>query len=247
MRLKDRVAIITGASSGIGAACARLFAREGARVALVARREELLEALLHDIRSEGGEALAIKADVSRPEEVERAVRETVETFGALHILINNAGLSRDNLAVKMSAEEWEEVLRVNLWGTFLFCKAAFRPMRRQRYGKIVNTSSVAIRGNIGQANYAASKAGVVALTRTLALEYARAGIRVNCVAPGIIETAMTEGLPEEMKAEALKRIPLGRLGKPEEVAYLHLFLASPESDYITGQVFVIDGGLTIGI
>lgn len=247
MRLKDRVAIITGASSGIGRACAKLFAREGAKVAIVARRKEMLEALAEEIRGEGGEVLPIAADVSKEEDVQRAVEETVKAFGGLHILINNAGLSRDNLALKMTREEWEEVMRVNLWGTFLFCRAAFRPMRKARYGKIVNTSSVAIRGNIGQANYAASKAGVIALTRTLALEYGRAGIRVNCVVPGVIETPMTEGLPKEMKEEVLRRIPLGTLGKPEDVAYLHLFLASPESDYITGQAFFVDGGLTVGI
>lgn len=247
MRLKDRVAIITGASSGIGRACAKLFAKEGAKVAVVARRGEALEALAEEIRGEGGEVLPIVADVSREEDVQRAVEETVKAFGALHILINNAGLSRDNLALKMTREEWEEVMRVNLWGTFLFCRAAYRPMRRAHYGKIVNTSSVAIRGNIGQANYAASKAGIIALTRTLALEYGRAGIRVNCVVPGVIETPMTDGLPKEMKEEVLRRIPLGTLGKPEDVAYLHLFLASPESDYITGQAFFVDGGLTVGI
>jgi len=136
---------------------------------------------------------------------------------------------------------------VNLTVTFLCSKAAFRPMRKQRYGKIVNTASVAVRGNIGQANYSASKAGIIGLTRTLALEFARAGICVNCIAPGFIETPMTEGLPEKVREEALKRIPLGRIGRPEEVANLHLFLASPESDYITGQVFFIDGGVSIGI
>lgn len=247
MRLRDRVAIITGASSGIGRACAKLFAKEGAKVALVARRGELLQALVEEIKGEGGEAIAIVADVGREEDVQRAVEETVRAFGTVHILINNAGLSRDNLVLKMTQEEWEEVMRVNLWGTFLFSRAVFRPMRKARYGKIVNTSSVAIRGNVGQANYAASKAGVIGLTRTLALEFGRAGIRVNCVVPGVIETPMIEGLPQEMKEEVLKKIPLGTLGRPEDVAYLHLFLASPESDYITGQVFFCDGGLTVGI
>ncbi len=247
MRLEGKVAIVTGASSGIGQAVARLFAQEGAKVALVGRRLEALREVASQIEAEGGVALPIQADVRLWEDVERAVREALDAFGSLQILINNAGLTRDNLAVRMTEEEWDEVMEVNLRGTFLFCKAVFRPMRRQRYGKIVNTSSVVVRGNMGQANYAASKAGVIALTRTLALEFARAGIRVNCVAPGFIETPMTAGLPETVKEEALKRIPLGRFGKPEEVAQLHLFLASPESDYITGQVFFIDGGATVGL
>jgi 3-oxoacyl-[acyl-carrier protein] reductase len=247
MRLKDKVSIITGASSGIGEACAKLFAREGAKVVLVARRMEVLEKIASEIKREGGEALPVKADISNPEEVNKVVEETVKSYGTVHILINNAGLVRDNLALKLTPPEWEEVLKVNLLGTFYFCQAVFRPMRRQRYGKIVNTASVAIRGNIGQANYAAAKAGVVALTRTLALEYARTGIRVNCVAPGVIETPMTESFSEDMRKKILERIPLGYLGRPEDVAYLHLFLASPESDYITGQVFFIDGGLTVGV
>jgi len=247
MRLKDKVAIITGASSGIGKACARLFAREGAKVVLVARRMEALEDLTSEIKREGGEAIPLKADVSNPEDVNRVVDETVKVYGTVNILINNAGLTQDNLALKLTTQQWEEVLKVNLLGTFYFCQAVFRPMRRERYGKIVNTASVAIKGNIGQANYAASKAGVVALTRTLALEYARVGIRVNCVAPGVIETPMTESFSEDMRKKILERIPLGYLGRPEDVAYLHLFLASPESDYITGQVFFIDGGLTVGV
>ncbi len=247
MRLEGKVAIVTGASSGIGQAVARLFAQEGAKVALVGRRLEALREVASQIEAEGGVALPIQADVRLWEDVERAVREALDAFGSLQILVNNAGLTRDNLAVRMTEEEWDEVMEVNLRGTFLFCKAVFRPMRRQRYGKIVNTSSVVVRGNMGQANYAASKAGVIALTRTLALEFARAGIRVNCVAPGFIETPMTAGLPETVKEEALKRIPLGRFGKPEEVAQLHLFLASPESDYITGQIFFIDGGATVGL
>lgn len=247
MRLEGKVALVTGASSGIGRAVAVLFAREGAKVALVGRRHEALQEVASQIEAAGGAALSIKADVGNRQEVEQAVEQTLDTFGELHILINNAGLIRDNLAVKMSEEEWDEVLRINLRGTFLFSQAVFRPMRRQRYGKIVNTASVVVRGNVGQANYAASKAGVIALTRTLALEYARAGIRVNCVAPGYIETPLTAPLPEAAKGEILKRIPLGRFGKPEEVAQLHLFLSSPESDYITGQVFFIDGGMTVGL
>jgi len=247
MRLKDKVALITGGGSGIGAAVARCFAQEGARIAIGDVDVEGAEKVASEIKDAGGEALICKADVRRRDEVEAMVDYVLKEYGRLDILINNAGVTRDNLCARMSEEDWDFVVDVNLKGTFLCSKAAFRPMRKQRYGKIVNTASVAVRGNIGQVNYSASKAGIIGLTRTLALEFARAGICVNCIAPGFIETPMTEGLPEKVREEALKRIPLGRIGRPEEVANLHLFLASPESDYITGQVFFIDGGVSIGI
>ncbi|RLA79808.1 MAG: 3-oxoacyl-ACP reductase [Deltaproteobacteria bacterium] len=247
MRLKDKVALITGGGSGIGAAVARRFAQEGAKIAIGDVDVEGAEKVAAEIKDAGGEALICKADVRKRDEVEAMVDHILREYGRLDILINNAGVTRDSLCARMSEEDWNFVVDVNLKGTFLCSKAAFRPMRKQRYGKIVNTASVAVRGNIGQVNYSASKAGIIGLTRTLALEFARAGICVNCIAPGFIETPMTEGLPEKVKEEALKRIPLGRLGRPEEVANLHLFLASPESDYITGQVFFIDGGVSIGI
>ena len=247
MRLKDKVALITGGGSGIGAAVARRFAQEGAKIAIGDVDVEGAEKVASEIKDAGGEALICKADVRKRDEVEAMVDHVLREYGRLDILINNAGVTRDSLCARMSEEDWNFVVDVNLKGTFLCSKAAFRPMRKQRYGKIVNTASVAVRGNIGQVNYSASKAGIIGLTRTLALEFARAGICVNCIAPGFIETPMTEGLPEKVKEEALKRIPLGRLGRPEEVANLHLFLASPESDYITGQVFFIDGGVSIGI
>jgi len=247
MRLKDKVALITGGGSGIGAAVARRFAQEGAKIAIGDVDVEGAEKVAAEIKDAGGEALICKADVRKRDEVEAMVDHVLREYGRLDILINNAGVTRDSLCARMSEEDWNFVVDVNLKGTFLCSKAAFRPMRKQRYGKIVNTASVAVRGNIGQVNYSASKAGIIGLTRTLALEFARAGICVNCIAPGFIETPMTEGLPEKVKEEALKRIPLGRIGRPEEVANLHLFLASPESDYITGQVFFIDGGVSIGI
>ncbi|RLA84644.1 MAG: 3-oxoacyl-ACP reductase [Deltaproteobacteria bacterium] len=247
MRLKDKVALITGGGSGIGAAVARRFAQEGAKIAIGDVDVEGAEKVASEIKDAGGEALICKADVRKRDEVEAMVDHILREYGRLDILINNAGVTRDSLCARMSEEDWNFVVDVNLKGTFLCSKAAFRPMRKQRYGKIVNTASVAVRGNVGQVNYSASKAGIIGLTRTLALEFARAGICVNCIAPGFIETPMTEGLPEKVKEEALKRIPLGRIGRPEEVANLHLFLASPESDYITGQVFFIDGGVSIGI
>ena len=247
MRLKDKVALITGGGSGIGAAVARRFAQEGAKIAIGDVDVEGAEKVAAEIKDAGGEALICKADVRKRDEVEAMVDHVLREYGRLDILINNAGVTRDSLCARMSEEDWNFVVDVNLKGTFLCSKAAFRPMRKQRYGKIVNTASVAVRGNVGQVNYSASKAGIIGLTRTLALEFARAGICVNCIAPGFIETPMTEGLPEKVKEEALKRIPLGRIGRPEEVANLHLFLASPESDYITGQVFFIDGGASIGI
>jgi len=247
MRLREKVALVTGGGSGIGAAVCRRFAREGAFVVVADVDRAAAERVASEIKERGGRALSLGVDVRDRGEVEEMVKRVEEECGGLHILINNAGITRDNLAVRMTEGDWDLVVEVNLKGTFLCSQAAFRPMRRQRYGKIVNTASVAVRGNLGQANYSASKAGIIGLTRTLALEFARAGICVNCIAPGFIETPMTAGLPEKVKEEALRRIPLGRFGKPEEVAELHLFLASPESDYITGQVFFIDGGASIGI
>jgi len=247
MRLREKVALVTGGGSGIGAAVCRRFAREGAFVVVADVDRAAAERVASEIKERGGRALSLGVDVRDRGEVEKMVKRVEEECGGLHILVNNAGIARDNLAVRMTEGDWDLVVEVNLKGTFLCSQAAFRPMRRQRYGKIVNTASVAVRGNLGQANYSASKAGIIGLTRTLALEFARAGICVNCIAPGFIETPMTAGLPEKVKEEALRRIPLGRFGKPEEVAELHLFLASPESDYITGQVFFIDGGASIGI
>jgi len=247
MRLREKVALVTGGGSGIGAAVCRRFAREGAFVVVADVDRAAAERVASEIKERGGRTLSLGVDVRDRGEVEKMVKRVEEECGGLHILINNAGIARDNLAVRMTEGDWDLVVEVNLKGTFLCSQAAFRPMRRQRYGKIVNTASVAVRGNLGQANYSASKAGIIGLTRTLALEFARAGICVNCIAPGFIETPMTAGLPEKVKEEALRRIPLGRFGKPEEVAELHLFLASPESDYITGQVFFIDGGASIGI
>lgn len=247
MRLRQKVALVTGGGSGIGAAVCRRFAEEGAFVVVADLDHAAAERVASEIKHRGGRAMALGVDVRDRAAVEEMVKRVEEECGGLHILINNAGITRDNLAVRMTEEDWDLVVDVNLKGTFLCSRAAFRPMRRQRYGKIVNTASVAVRGNLGQANYAASKAGIIGLTRTLAIEFARAGICVNCIAPGFIETPMTAGLPEKVKEEALRRIPLGRFGKPEEVAELHLFLASPESDYITGQVFFIDGGASIGI
>lgn len=247
MRLRQKVALVTGGGSGIGAAVCRRFAEEGAFVVVADLDRAAAERVASEIKHRGGRAMALGVDVRDRAAVEEMVKRVEEECGGLHILINNAGITRDNLAVRMTEEDWDLVVDVNLKGTFFCSRAAFRPMRRQRYGKIVNTASVAVRGNLGQANYAASKAGIIGLTRTLAIEFARAGICVNCIAPGFIETPMTAGLPEKVKEEALRRIPLGRFGKPEEVAELHLFLASPESDYITGQVFFIDGGASIGI
>jgi len=186
-------------------------------------------------------------DVRKRDEVNRMVDQVVQEFDRLDILINNAGVTRDNLAARMSEEEWDFVMDVNLKGTFFCSQAAYRPMRKQRYGKIVNTASVVVRGNMGQVNYVSSKSGIIGLTRTLALEYARSNITVNCIAPGFIDTPMSAAMSDKVKELALERIPLKRMGIPEEVAQLHLFLASDEANYITGQVIFIDGGGSIGV
>ncbi|OGP56326.1 MAG: 3-oxoacyl-[acyl-carrier-protein] reductase [Deltaproteobacteria bacterium RBG_13_52_11] len=247
MRLKDKVALITGGGSGIGAAVARRFAAEGALVAIGDVNLQGAEAIALEIRKNGGRALAIKVDVRVKVEVSGMIDEVVKEFGRLDILINNAGVTRDNLCARMSEEEWDFVLDVNLKGTFLCSQAAYRPMRKQKHGRIVNTASVVVRGNMGQINYSSSKAGVIGLTRTLALEYARSNITVNCIAPGFIETPMSAAMTEKTRELALERIPLSRMGTPEEVADLHLFLASDEANYITGQVIFLDGGASLGI
>jgi 3-oxoacyl-[acyl-carrier protein] reductase len=240
-RLDGRVALVTGAARGIGEATARLFAAEGSKVACA----DVNFDGVHTLASELG-GMALGGSVSDPEVAGEWVKAIVERFGALDILINNAGITRDAMSHKMTMEQWDEVLDVNLKGSFVCAQAAMAVMRERGSGAIVNTASVGAFGNIGQANYSASKAGIMGLTATLALEGARFGIRVNAVAPGFVETPMTAAIPEPIREQQIARIPLKRTAKPEDIARLHLFLASDDSAYITGQTIVIDGGLTLG-
>lgn len=251
MRLKDRIALITGAGQGIGRATALRFAAEGARVAVNDVDREAAEETVVAIQEAGGEAGFTPADVTNRTQVEAMVDQIVERWGRLDILVNNAGITRDALAVRIKDDEvrkmdeaaWDAVLNVNLKGSFLCAQAAAVPMIRQRYGRITSTASTAWLGNVGQANYSASKAGIVGLTRTLALELARYNINVNCIAPGGVKTRMTAAIPDKIMERLLQRIPLGRMAEPEEIAALHVFLASDEAAYITAQVITIDGGL----
>jgi 3-oxoacyl-(acyl-carrier-protein) reductase len=247
MRLKDKVALITGGGSGIGAAVARRFAAEGALVAIADIVPQGAAAVIDEITTKGGKAIFSPVDVRKGDEVRGMIDHVCRELGRLDILINNAGVTRDNLCARMSEEEWDFVVAVNLKGTFLCSQAAYRPMRRQKQGRIINTASMVVRGNMGQVNYSSSKAGIIGLTRTLALEYARSNITVNCIAPGFIDTPMSAAVSEQAKEIALERIPLNRMGTPEEVANLHLFLASDEASYITGEVIFLDGGASIGI
>ena len=247
MRLKDKVAVITGAGSGIGEATALRFAQEGAKVVINDVNLESANSVLEKIKGMGGEALVLKADISKKAEVEGMMKNVIEHFGRLDILVNNAGINRDAFAKKMSEDEWDLVLKINLKGTFLCCQAAINTMGKQGSGRIINTSSIGALGNMGQANYAASKSGVIALTRTLALECARNAITVNAVAPGATKTPMTAKMPKEMFDMITDKIPLKRWAEPKEIANMHVFLASDEAGYITGQVIFVDGGISVGI
>jgi 3-oxoacyl-(acyl-carrier-protein) reductase len=246
MRLEGKVAVITGAARGLGRAIALRFAEEGAQVAINDLRYELLEETARAITARGGAVLIAPADIAERAEAERLAEQAVAHFGRLDIWVNNAGITRDALALKMTIEQWDAVLRVNLTGTFNGCQAAAARMSAAGAGSIVNLSSRSYLGNIGQANYSASKAGVVGLTRTLALELARYSIRVNAIAPGFIDTEMTRAVPEDLRERVIKGIPLRRVGQPEDIANAALFLASEESSYITGQVLMVCGGRSVG-
>jgi 3-oxoacyl-[acyl-carrier protein] reductase len=243
MRFENKVAIITGAAQGIGKEIVFSFIREKAKVVIFDLNEENLKKTEEELKNYG-EVLSFKVDVSNLEEVEKNVNKVIDNWGRVDILVNNAGITRDNLILRLSENDWDLVYKVNLKGAFNCIKAVIKFMVKQRYGKIINISSViGIIGNVGQINYAASKAGLIGLTKSLAKELGSRNIMVNAVPPGYIQTQMTERLDEKIKQEMLNRIPLKRFGKPEDVAKMVLFLASSDADYITGQVFVVDGGL----
>jgi 3-oxoacyl-[acyl-carrier protein] reductase len=242
--LSGQVAIVTGASQGLGRAIAETLAANGAAVALVARSAAKLATVAAGIRSAGGRAEEFTCDVSKPEEVLATVEAVVAKLGRLDVLVNNAGVTRDTLLPRMGDEEWDEVLLTNLRGPFLFTRAASRPMMQQRYGRIINVASVSgMIGNAGQANYSASKAGLIGFTKTVSKELAGRKITVNAVAPGFIASDMTAALGPALLDEVKKRVPVKRLGEAWEIAEAVLFLASPSSGYVNGQVIVVDGGL----
>ena len=245
--LKDRVALVTGASQGIGRATALALAAAGAKVVCAARNAEKLAAVVTEIGSAGGEARAVTMDVADSAQIKAGFKEVTERFGRLDILVNNAAVTRDMLALRMKAEDWEEVLKTNLTGAYVCIQNALGIMLRQRYGRIINVSSVVAQtGNAGQANYVAAKAGLIGLTKAIAVEIASRNITVNAVAPGFISTPMTEVLSQQVKEAMLARIPLNRMGTDAEVAAAIVFLASEEAGYITGHVLDINGGMYMG-
>jgi 3-oxoacyl-[acyl-carrier protein] reductase len=242
--LKDKVAVVTGASQGIGRNTALALAEAGAKIAVAARNEEKLTSLVNEIVAAGGAALAVRMDVAEFDQVKAGFKQAVEAFGRLDILVNNAAVTRDGLAMRMKQEDWEAVVRTNLTGAHWCIQQALPVMVKARAGRIINISSVVAQsGNAGQANYVAAKAGLIGLTKAIAIEIASRGITVNAVAPGFIETPMTEVLPDKVKEELKTRIPLGRMGSPRDVAAAIVFLASDEAGYITGHVLNVNGGM----
>lgn len=243
----EKTALVTGASRGIGRAIALALASKGFAVALnYAGSHDAAEAVKKEIEAAGGKAFTVQGDVSKSEDVDRVFKAVKDEFGGLDVLVNNAGINRDALLIRMKESNWDDVIATDLKSDFLTTKAAAAIMMRKRKGSIINISSVVgIMGNIGQANYAAAKAGVIGLTKACAKEMAARNIRVNAVAPGFIETAMTDGIPEKIREGMISSIPMGRMGQPEDVAKAACFLASDDSSYITGQVLVVDGGLVM--
>jgi len=246
MKLQDKVSLVTGAARGIGREIALLFAAEGSDVAICDVDLEAAQATQKEIEALGRRSLSFKVDVTNLSQVDEMINLILDKFSKIDILINNAGITKDNLLLRMSEDEWDKVLSVNLKGAFNCIKVVSRHMLKKRYGKIVNVASIiGMIGNAGQANYAASKGGLIALTKSIAKEFGSRNINANAVAPGFIQTAMTDKLPEDYRKQMLENIPVGKFGLPQDVAKVCLFLASPESDYITGQVIVVDGGMTM--
>jgi 3-oxoacyl-[acyl-carrier protein] reductase len=245
--LTGRIALVTGASQGIGRACALALAEAGASIALAARSQEKLAQVAHEIESKGGKAAAFRMDVGNEDEVKAAIKGALEHFGKIDILINNAGITKDTLLLRMKRADWDSVIQTNLSGAFFCTQAAIGSMLKQRWGRIVNITSVfGQTGQAGQANYSASKAGLIGFTMAMAREVASRNITVNAVAPGYIETAMTENLSAELKSKVNEAIPLGRAGTDMDVAHAVRFLASEEAGYITGHVLKVNGGMLMG-
>ncbi|MBS4172483.1 3-oxoacyl-[acyl-carrier-protein] reductase [Bacillus sp. FJAT-49736] len=247
MKLEGKIALVTGASRGIGREIALEFAKEGANVIVnYAGSEAKAKEVVDEIQAMGRQAISYQCNVANSDDVQKMIKDTIDHFGKLDILVNNAGITRDNLLMRMKDDEWDDVINTNLKSVFLTTKAVTRQMMKQRSGKIINVASVvAVSGNPGQANYVAAKSGVIGLTKTTAKELGSRGITANAIAPGFITTDMTDKLPEDLKAEMLKQIPLARLGQPKEVAKAAVFLASEDSNYITGQILHVDGGMVM--
>lgn len=250
MEFQDKTVVVTGSTQGIGREIAMKFATEGANLIVnginVPEQEELAKSACAEIEKLGGHGAYILGDVSKPEDTDALIKFAMETFGKIDVIVNNAGITRDNLIMRMSEAEWDSVLSVNLKGAFNVIKSASRTLMKQRSGVIVNMASVSgVMGNVGQANYSASKAGLIGLTKTVAKEFASRGIRCNAIAPGFIQTAMTDKLKDEIKESYMKSIPLGKFGQVEDIANLAVFLSGDKAKYITGQVINVDGGLVM--
>jgi 3-oxoacyl-[acyl-carrier protein] reductase len=247
MKLEGRVALVTGASQGIGHACALALARQGASVAVAARNQVKLDELVSQIAASGGKAAAFAIDVANEEQVKAGIKAAIGQFGKIDILVNNAGITRDQLVMRMKRADWDSVLSTNLTSAYLCIQNVIPSMLKQRWGRIINIASIfGQMGQAGQANYSASKAGLIGLTMAIAREVASRGITSNAVAPGFIETSMTAALSEEFKQNAVKQIPLGRVGTPDDIASAVAFLASEEASYITGHVLNVNGGMLMG-
>ena len=245
-KLSKKVAVVTGASRGIGRSMAETYARAGAHVICVSRNEDTLNVVADGIKSNGGSASVTAINVSNLEEFQNLIKDTTDKYGSVDILVNNAGITRDTLIMRMSEEDWDTVIDVNLKGAFNGIKAVTRTMMKQRFGRIINISSVVgLTGNAGQVNYAASKAGLIGLTKATAKEIGSRGITGNCIAPGYIATDMTGQMDDKAKDLLISQIPLGRIGSPDDIAATALFLASDEAGYITGQTFTVDGGMVM--